>query len=310
MKNPEALMANSLVRTLINVFGFKLSHAIISRCVVPRLIPSPVLRRLLRTVDAYFKKYLPHADIKAGYFIFHFRSKLAEDVILVNFSFKKTVKFIEKEVIVKGKENIEKALIHGRGIILLGAHLGSIMLGTMALMKACFDTPAFANQDIHICTEPDMIRFPGNLRRVKKAVKAYKTNIHFILTSRKRALIADDMIHALKQKNIIFTNMDVVRGGSDRHVFTLFGEAELTLPALCGAVKIASLTGATILPWYNVRDRKGRFILTCEEPVFLSSETSVPYELAEKLCRVLEKWITLYPEQWIYWDRFGKRLVC
>ncbi|MBN1696657.1 MAG: hypothetical protein JW881_03995 [Spirochaetales bacterium] len=331
MKHPEAFIKNRLIKAFVNHAGFDAARFILQRVIVSMIIPAAMMKKLALTIDSYFKSYIPRMGKGVAGYLYHFKRKLAEDIIAVNLSFENTVNLIEKKVTIRGKENIDSALSSKKGIILLGAHFGSIILGTMSMLKACFDSASFprprasfprprasfSGRSIHMCTEPDMIRFPENLKRLKEAVRVYNTALYFILTDKKGHDIAHDMINALDRGNIISTNMDVLRGGSDTYQFTLFGKARVTLPALMGAVKVACMTEAAILPWYMVRDGGG-FVLTCEAPVFAGEtgdrgssrpQSGAHAAVAEKLRGLLEQWIIRNPEQWVYWDRFGKRLV-
>jgi lauroyl/myristoyl acyltransferase len=113
------------------------------------------------------------------------------------------------------------------------------------------------------------------------------------------------ILAALNAGQIVTTNLDVMSAGASAEVFRLFEKANVLLPAVVGAAKAAKLSRALVLPWSNRRDGHGRLVLRFEQPFFADEGAAA---LSQRLRDLLENWIVESPEQWIYWDRFEKRL--
>ncbi len=322
MKNPERLINNIFLRALVNHFGFKMSRFIILKGIVPSLLPEKTLDKITGQVTDYFKTFFPlfsHEEVerKVDEFLWHYKSRICEDCIALNLNLDKTFKFIDQYTIIKGRANLLEAIDKGCGILAVGSHVGSILLGTMTLLSIYRDIPGKKNHKIKLCTEPDVPRFPATFQRIKEISRTLHLNISFINTRRYKSVVAMEMSRALNDRSFVTTNLDVLTGGGSRMQFKLFDRILVYLPAIAGSAQLALLTGAVILPWHNVRDKDGRLILTIEEPIGPFPESGERTKdknpqfthLCERLRRILEGWIKENPEQWTYWDRLHLRMA-
>jgi lauroyl/myristoyl acyltransferase len=322
LKNPERFINNGILRAVANNLDFRLSQFIVLKALLPFIIPENVAAMLAQNVSCYLKEFFPflsdeEVERKVDAFLWHYKYKFSEDCIVLNLNFDKSLKVIEKYTAIHGKENLMKALDQGRGVLAVGSHVGSVLFGTMTFLSVFLTLEGRGFNGIKVCTEPDVIQFPSVFQRLEKAFKQYNYQFSFIITRRHKKDVAMEIANALRAGSIVTTNMDVVMGGRSRMQFRLFEKALVYLPALAGAVKVALQTGATILPWTNIRDKGGHLILTIEEPIIplhhisgkIDNDDPEFIRLREKLRAILERWITDDPEQWMYWDRLHHRLI-
>ena len=283
--------------------GFRISRSLLYHTLIRFLIPKSIIQTLYASVEQYFARYLiencREVNLeKARQFIRHYRLKLCEDIVVLNLSRKRIPQVLAKNVVIEGMGNFHQAIERQRGVLAVGAHVGSVILGTVAFVNLFNGVTNSRRRSIRICTDPYVTRF--------FTPRQHHDNYSFISNSLNRHEMINRIIAALKSREIVTTNLDVMSGGSSAEVFRLFNKANVFLPAVVGSAKLAILAEAVILPWSNRRDEHNRLVLKFENPIVPGEQTN---GLAEELCRLLEKWILENPEQWIYWDRFQKRLL-
>ena len=301
--NIEKLISHPLLRGLIRLSGFRLSRSILYYTIARCLIPRKVVLSLLASVRLYFPRYLEENEgaairERARQYIRHYKMKLCEDIVILNQSRRAIPKVIAANVEIKGMENFDRAMDAQRGVLAVGSHVGSVIWGTVALVQCANSVPSARHRFISICTDPYAGRFfpPGG----------HQDRYAFIPNDLDPPRMIERILAALHAGQIVTTNLDVLSGGASTRVFPLFGTAEVFLPAVVGAAKIAKASEAVVLPWSNRRDERGRLVLSFEQPFAPDGATSA---LSARLRDLLEKWIRESPEQWIYWDRFHKRLL-
>lgn len=314
--NPEPLVNNALLRAAVRLLPFEQARALLRRTVVTAALPPRARARLRRRVEGHFARCFPHfapavRAQRARAFVQHWTSKLAEDCIALNYpSVERYRADVERLVVYEGWEQIFTALSHGRGLLLAGAHLGSVAYCTNALLAPLYTLAPARYPKVRFCSEPDVERFPRVLDHLQRALSHYGGDVRFILTKREPRLVAAEMAETLSGGGVVTTNIDVLFGGRSRRVFELFGgRARLYLPALVGAARIALQTGAVVQPWVSYRTARG-FRLVLEPPLLPEGRGEPALErLCAQLARRLEAWITAAPQQWFYWDRFHRRLA-
>ena len=299
----EKLISHPILRGFIRLLGFRISRSILNQTLIRLLIPKSVVQTLSASVGQYFTRYLTENSRevnleKAGQFIRHYRLKLSEDIVVLNLNRRNILQVCASDVAIEGMENFYQAINMHRGILAVGSHVGSVILGTIAFVNLINNVAEDQRRSIRICTDPYVTNFfPPSQHQDKYS---------FILNDLNRFEMINLMNTALKSRQIVTTNLDVLAGGTSTEVFRLFNRANVLLPAVVSSAKMAIMAEAVLLPWTNRRDKYNRFILRFEKPIVPGEQ---PRELSEELCRLLEKWILENPEQWIYWDRFHKRLM-
>jgi lauroyl/myristoyl acyltransferase len=317
----ERLINNRLLRALVRHGGFTTSRYLIRAFLLPIAISPRRMRELRRRVQGYFESYFPQFDgaerrRRARAFVYHSGCKFAEDCITLNVgSVDGFLALVDRLVEDRNARNLTSALSRGTGTLAVGAHVGSPVFGTCALMAHLLRSPADRAPAARVCVEPEVERYPAVSAWIERLSKHYGRDFGPLFTRRKYREIALEMTDLLSQGAFVSTNLDVLMGGGSRLAFSMFGRARVRLPALVGAVKAALWTGATLLPWVNLRTRSG-FRLLIEEPIGPVPRLGhrIPRDhpelsaLCERLRQLLEGWIAAQPEQWVYWDRWHQRL--
>ena len=319
--NPETLINNAAFRTLVNRGGFMLARNTIRRTMLPLVFSAARRRELKARVLGHFSRSFPQWDeaeerARVESFLYHWGCKFAEDCIAVNVDgLDRYKQWVDKHVTFEGAENLGRALDLGAGILVVGCHVGSISFCTNAMLTLFLDIPKERWPVARLCAEPEVERFPTVLQHVEAAMRDFGGDVRFILAGNQRSSVATQMIETLDAGGLVTTNLDVLHGGTSSRVFELLGR-RVFLPSLVGAAKVALRTGATVLPFVNVRTDEG-FRLRLERPFgpVPALGAKIPEDhpeltaLCQRLRALMEGWIAQQPEQWVYWDRFHKRLA-
>jgi lauroyl/myristoyl acyltransferase len=320
--NPERLANNAAMRFLVNHTSLPLARAVLTQ-ILARLALSPQKRgRMTKRAGQLLSEYLPELDDQQRQkclrsLNLHWSKKLAEDVITLNLKGPARFERLFADYYVfENAERLAQAVALGRGVLLVGSHVGSISLGTTALYSLLLTIPSSSRPSIHTCTEPDLERFPTVAPSLEKAMAMYGVDASFILTSSGRSSVARQMCMHLSSGNIVTTNLDVLGGGASRQAFSFLDGRPIFLPAAVGAAKVALSTGATVVPWLNYRTDKG-YVLRLESPLGPFSRHEEPLEddhpevkkLSSMLAEILSNWVRSYPDQWVYWDRLHRRIA-
>ncbi len=207
--------------------------------------------------------------------------------------------YIKEYIEIEGKENMDKAISKGKGVILVTAHFGNWEL--LALVEAMIGYPmkVLAREQKH----PQLNRMLNRYREAKGCKVVHK------------GIQIREIIHSLRNNQIvgILVDQDAGRGG----IYVDFFNRPTSTPR--GLISIASKTGADIIPVFIIRKTGPYHKMVMEEPLELEAdvveESQVDFvrklEPAKKMRfsdgvnlqkfnRVLEKYIEKYPSQWLW----------
>lgn len=306
---------------ILSALPLCLGRSLIKLLLVPRLFPQHKKILLKENVENLMKRFLACAShdcrkIAVRYIDFYV-SKIIDDVMLMNWSVKKIQSILDKIVIVEGKENLIQALKTPGGIVFLGSHLGSIFLASLALIKICLDEPALDKHALAVSLEPQMARSPVIEKWIREVGQLYQAQIDVLPITGGSLKSVRTIMHALKESRIITSNIDVLKGGGDHTSYSLINNMKVYLPALTGALKCAIRSESALIPWFNFKTNDGKLFIKFEKP-YLFSQNSFQQDgkflnledLQQKLAELFSSYLLKYPEQWQYWDRLEKRLVC
>ena len=303
IKNIEKLVTHPVLRGFVRLWGFRCSRFVLYHTIARILIPRKAIRRLAASARRYFARYLEPSESgacrrKAEKFTHHYRKKLCEDIIMLNLDRENIPGVVRTDVGFEGLDHLRRAMEGQRGVLAVGAHVGSVVWGTVALVH-CINGQRTARRRVaYICTDPYASRFFPPSEN--------PDTYSFVPNSLEPHQMIRRMLAALNAGQIVTTNLDVMYGGASAQAFRLFEKANVLLPAVVGAAKVAKLSRALVLPWSNRRDEHDRLVLRFEQPLVADGDVEA---LSQRLRDLLEKWIVESPEQWIYWDRFEKRLL-
>ncbi len=187
---------------------------------------------------------------------------------------------IKQIVSYDGKEKFDKALQMNKGVILLTSHLGNWELGGIFFGSYGLKT--------NVLTLPDENPEIDDIRRWYREVYNVKT-----ITVGDSPLSSIEMVRALNSREMIAMLIDRYQGGQGSIKVDFFNKPT---PFPRGPFILSRLTGAPIVVAFVVKEDKGYrgFI---EGPLAISSEKE-EYETLKEAVKILEKYITAYPDQW------------
>ncbi|MCX5711902.1 MAG: lysophospholipid acyltransferase family protein [Candidatus Omnitrophica bacterium] len=182
------------------------------------------------------------------------------------------------------KENLEKALAAGKGVILVSAHFGNFPLMMAKLSLEGYKTAGIMRQ-----------------MRDERAEKFFleKRNNMGIQTiySQPRKTCVEESIRALRTNSILFIPIDQNFGTAGVFV-KFFGVQAATAT---GPVVLAQRTQASILPCFIVRQPDDRHKIFFEPPLILlegKDERDTILINIQCLTDIIEAYIRKYPAEW------------
>jgi KDO2-lipid IV(A) lauroyltransferase len=211
-------------------------------------------------------------------------------------------KTVEKYFSVHGLENLNSALSHGRGCILLQGHFGPIQIPLFVLALKGYNV-----KQIGYLWKPENLSLVGE--RVSFRLRArYESMIPAEILSAKSFLRS--AFEILKDNGIIMMNGDGAAGKQfiGKHIPVRFLGKEVLFPV--GAINLARRTRSPILPLFIVRESPWRFRIVIEKPSELNytrEETDMGKGV-EEFVRVFEGYVKRYPCHWHLWDEFKERI--
>ena len=193
---------------------------------------------------------------------------------------------------VVGYSRIVEGRLHGKGVLLLTAHLGNWEVGGLMLAQV--------NQPIHVVLVPDI--FPGVERERRRlharcGVTEIRVDHSFVPTlSVLRALGANDIVAMQGDRDFDNTGIAVPFFGRDAF-----------FPR--GPLRVAMASGAVVLPAFIVGLPDGRYRAIVEEPlpIFVDGDRDAALRTnLQSYVALLERYVRRYPEQWYcfypFWD--------
>lgn len=188
-------------------------------------------------------------------------------------------KYIDKYIEIVNTENIFKVIGHPDGIIFLTAHFGNWELSGMASAIKGFPIVVLARAQ-------SMKRLDGLINKLRES-----KGLQIV----RKGITTKYIVKALHQGKMIGMVGDQNAGKTGVFV-DFFGRPTSTAP---GTAKIASKTGAFILPAFMARVKGPYHKLILEEPIKIKKGEDITPYLA-RYNKLLEKHITMYPEQWLW----------
>ncbi|MBI4845359.1 MAG: lysophospholipid acyltransferase family protein [Candidatus Omnitrophica bacterium] len=188
---------------------------------------------------------------------------------------------------IKGIEHLEKALKRGKGAVIISAHLGSFTLMGSRLTFEGFKSTFVARHARNKRVERIIMNF---CRKVGQKIVFNRP----ILTCMRIC------IKILSRNEILIIEMDQNFGTEGSEV-NFFGRPAMVAS---GPVKLALSTQAAVIPMFIVRQPNDTHIIMIEPELEMgqgdSNDEAVRINL-QKIIDVVEKYIKLYPGQWVNW---------
>jgi len=214
------------------------------------------------------------------------------DVVEMGYAYFIAPNELQQEIAVVGKENLEKALANGNGVIALSAHLGNFFLVPRRL--------AIEGYPIHVLVNPpnnrDLRDYFERLR-----LEAGQKTIH----TRPQQQAYRALLQVLRRNELAFMIADEYRSGKGICV-PFFGRRVL---ARRGPATLALRTKAAVIPVYLIREPSGRLTLIVEPEIKPPRTGDIRADTAECTLRMtqwVEKVVRSYPDQWnwmtVHWQ--------
>ena len=192
---------------------------------------------------------------------------------------------LSRDVRIRGWRHFEAARARGRGVVLLGAHVGSWELGGAVLAKLGVPVAAVARDHGH----PRVTRF-FNRRREAQGIRV----VGF------KGSAASEVLRVLRRNGVValLGDRDLADSGAD---VRFFGRPA-RLPR--SPVTLARRTGAAILPAVAVRRERGGLHLIFERPIFVGDAARMGADTSARRCAAaLERHIRRHLDQWFAFER-------
>jgi KDO2-lipid IV(A) lauroyltransferase len=191
---------------------------------------------------------------------------------------------LKERVSIEGRENLERALARGKGVILVSAHFGNfpLLLGRLALegYKAAG------------------IMRPMRDSRVEKIFLDKRTKFGVkTIYSQPRNVCVNNTIQSLRNNELVFIPIDQNFGTAGVFV-RFFGKQAATAT---GPIILAQRTGAALLPCFIVRQIDDTHKIIFEPYFELESGKEARETIAintQKLTDIIERYIRNYPAEW------------
>ena len=195
--------------------------------------------------------------------------------------------YIKRNVTLKNIECVDRVLKHGKGGILLTAHIGNWELGGVIFSMMGYPIVAIA-----LPHKERPVNDLFNRQREARGVKIVQTN-----GSVKKC------IETLRQNKIVALLADRDFGFTGK-VMDFFGK-KAHIPK--GPASFSQRTGAPIIPAFLIREQDDFFQMIFEEPIFPpenGDEREVILTIMKKYTSLIEQKIREYPTQWLMFREF------
>ena len=195
----------------------------------------------------------------------------------------------------EGEDNIARALAYGKGVILVGAHVGNWAAGGHLLQR--------------LKTRVNIVALENEVESIQRMFdRAFPERGFRVLASSPDLGSSVAILQALRSGEIVTFNGDRAVEGSASSPATFLG-AEADFPA--GPYLLASVSGSPVIHAFAMRDGVDRYRFFCSEARFVERTTRRTREgavgaFAADFARDLENVLRRYPFQWYNFFPFWK----
>jgi len=191
--------------------------------------------------------------------------------------------YIDKYITIEGRENVDNALKQGKGIIFLAVHEGSWELsGVIASTLGVNFNFLFREQE--------------KFKRLAALLNSYRTNKGCKIIQRQQQ--TRRLIEVVKNHEVI--GMTIDQGGKAGVPVEFFGKSA---SMATGAVRIALKYQTVILPVFLQRLSGPHIKLFIEKPFEVKASQDIQSNIEknlQELIRIFEKYITMYPNEYLW----------
>lgn len=195
---------------------------------------------------------------------------------------------IDSYVVFSGQSHLKEALLRGKGILFLSAHLGNWELASLATSLK-FDLSINA-----------LVR-PLDFSSIDKVLTEIRSRTgNKVLNKDKSASLIRQM---LNKNQVIGIMLDQNSSWYEGVYVPFFNRIACTNK---GLAIFAMRYGATVLPVFNIRQQDGRYRIMFESPVSLVRSGNISRDIVENTAlfnTIIEKYIRMAPDNWFWVHR-------
>ena len=191
---------------------------------------------------------------------------------------------IKEKVTIEGKENLDKALSEGKGVICVSAHFGNF-----PLMICKFARDGYKTNCIMRNMRDQQVEDIFQEKRTKVGIRT--------IYSKPRPQCVNESLKALRNNELLFIQLDQNFGSGGVFV-DFFGTKAATAT---GPVIFAMRTDAPILPVFIIRNKDNTHKVIIDPSFHLEEKDSHGETVLANVARItkiIEEYIRKYPEEW------------
>ncbi len=189
--------------------------------------------------------------------------------------------FFDRNIDLIGLENLDRALVEGKGVILVSLHIGNLDLGIRALANAGYPVNAIV-QNLENIHSNRFVQKP----RASSGAKLINATDSFL-----------QMLDVLKRNEVMALMID--GRVYEKGIPAKLGNKHIVVPG--GMAMMALRTGARILPCGLVRSSNTGFVGIIDKPIQFNPTGDLvedASELTQASVRALEGMARTFPDQW------------
>jgi lauroyl/myristoyl acyltransferase len=184
---------------------------------------------------------------------------------------------------VEGRDNYFAARQSKTGAIIATAHLGSFEAGAASLLEI--------EPKVHVVFKRDAM---GLFEKLRCELRHHLGVIEAPIDDGWGIWLR--LREALQRDEVVMLQADRVMPGQ-KGCAVPFLHGHLLLPT--GPIKLALASSAPIVPVFAVRTAGGKLNICIEDPIQVDPSHDSPHPALLRLAKVLEKYVSTYPEQWL-----------
>jgi KDO2-lipid IV(A) lauroyltransferase len=185
----------------------------------------------------------------------------------------------------RGLDHLEAARAHGRGTIVVTAHLGHWELGGVTLARHGWPLTVVTLEE----PSSELTRWRDTCRR--------HLGIRTIAVGPGHPFAFVELIQTLRRNELVAMLVDRPYAGTGAPVRFFGGQTEFsTAPAL-----LAHHTGAAVLPAFVLQKPNGRYVSFADPPIALGVDTNPRRAMGEntqRIAAIFEAIVRAHPDQW------------
>lgn len=205
----------------------------------------------------------------------------------------------------EGLEYLDKALLSGRGVLLMSGHFGAICTGIVGLSYRGYRLCALANDSSRDHTMGWALRKFSSLKLnwMRKRMNGQMVLMQMHSQDQAAAMASAQLVSLLRENRCVAMALDVPPSLAKNKLPVRFLGEACCFPS--GLLTLSKLTGAPIIPFFTIRDpshwAKHRIIL--QPPLALSGQANKDLQLC---VQSLESMIRRFPDHWNLWEAFSE----